>query len=248
MSNIYSRAWVDILNKVDDFMAKSSGIVWFRGHSSSKHLLKSGLFRTNLSSMSDYLALESKYYHYYKSLGYLLHDNAEGWELVYSLQHHGGRTRLLDWSESFGTALYFALANWTGEGAAVWMLDPLELNYLAVGEKTIISPALSTIAYPDAYSSGDAVPSIAIYPIKNTQRICSQLGVFTVQGNYLEPLDKEFGGRLVQDGRLEAVMLTADVRQDALRYIKQNGISHFSLFPDLDGLAAHLNNTLIKQS
>lgn len=246
MSNIYSRAWVDILNKVDDFMAKSSGVVWFRGHSNSKHVLKSGLFRAELPSIADYLALESNYYQYYKSLGYLLHDNAEGWELVYSLQHHGGRTRLLDWSESFGAALYFAMANWTGEGASVWMLDPLELNYLAVGKKTIISPSPTAYSYPEAYLSGEAVPSIAVYPIKNTQRICAQLGVFTVQGNYLEPLDKEFDGRLIQHGWLEAIVLSNEVRQDALRFMKQNGISHFSLFPDLDGLAAHLNNTLTK--
>ncbi|MPM98116.1 hypothetical protein SDC9_145297 [bioreactor metagenome] len=123
------------------------------------------------------------------------------------------------------------------------MLDPLELNYLAIGKKTIISPS-PTFSYPDSYLSGEAVPSIAVYPVKNTQRICAQLAVFTVQGNSREALDKEFGGRLVQNGWLEAIAITNEVRQDALRFIKQNGISHFSLFPDLDGLAAYLNNTL----
>lgn len=246
VSPIYSRVWVDILNKVDDFVAKAAGPVWFRGHNDHTHLLQSGLFRVNLESMADYLTVESHYYQYYKNLGYLLHENAEGWSLVYSLQHHGGKTRLLDWSESFAIAVYFALCNWSSEKAAIWMLDPLELNNLAVNRKVIISPAPAFFPYPEAYVSGQAIPSIAVYPIKNTQRICSQHGVFTVQGNCSEALDKEFGGQLVKSGHLVYIELTREVQADAVRYIKQNGISHFSLFPDLDGLATYLNQLLLK--
>lgn len=245
MSDIYSQAWVDVLNKVDNFIARSSGIVWFRGHSDSHHLLKSGLFRVNLPSLSDYLALESKYYQYYKSLGYLLHDGAEGWQLIYSLQHHGGKTRLLDWSESFVTALYFAICKWTGKTASIWLLDPLELNYLSLGSREIVLPASDFIPYPEGYNSGQAVHSVAVCPIKNTRRICTQHGVFTVQGNQLEALDREFDGALVRNGHLEIIELVDGVRQDAFRFIKQNGINHFSLFPELDGLAVYLNHLLI---
>lgn len=165
--------------------------------------------------------------------------------MLYSLQHHGGKTRLLDWSESFSTALYFALANWQGENSAVWMLDPVELNYVAIGKKTITAPMLT---YPDSYLSNDPIPSIAVYPIKNTQRICAQHGVFTIQGNCLKPLNEEFAGSLVKAGHLKALNLTRDIRLDAMRFLKQNNINHFSLFPDLDGLAIYLNNILTNQS
>lgn len=245
MRSIYSRAWVDILNKVDDFVERSSGTVWFRGHSSQNHLLTAGLFRVNLSSLTEYLALENKYYQYYKNLGYLQHDSSAGWPLIYSLQHHGGKTRLLDWSESFVAALYFAIYNWDGGNAVIWMLDPAELNYLAVNRKEVITPVPAIFPYPEAYLSGKPIPSIAVYPIKNTQRICSQQGVFTVQGNCLKPLDKEFNGRLTSSRHLVSIELTEEVRQDAVRYIKQNGVNHFSLFPDLDGLAFYLNGLLL---
>lgn len=226
-------------------MERSSGIVWFRGHNDVRHALKAGLFRIQLPSVEHYLQLESKFYQYYRSLGCLLHDNAYGWELVYSMQHHGLKTRLLDWTESFSIALYFALHKGTEQVASsIWMLDPLELNKLAIGKKQVISPTQDLFPYPEVYESGKAKASIAVYPIKNSQRICTQHGVFTVQGNCQCALNEEFGGKLVDRGYLQQIELDSNVREDAWRFLKQNGINHFALFPDLDGLAEHLNQLL----
>lgn len=55
--------------------------------------------------------------------------------------HVGLPTRLLDWSEGLLAALYFALHDAAGQprkkedGAIVWMLEPLELNRLAIEGK-----------------------------------------------------------------------------------------------------------------
>lgn len=225
-------------------MEQSSGVVWFRGHNNVNNALKAGLFRCQLPSLAHYLQLENRFYQYYKSMGYLLHDSADGWELVYSMQHHGLKTRLLDWTESFSIALYFALYKGEGQTGAIWMIDPLELNSISIGKKQIVSPEQDLFPYPGVYKSGEAINSIAVYPIKNTKRICTQQGVFTVQGNNPCALNEEFGGRLIKSGKLKQIELSPKIREDGWRFLKQNGINHFSIFPDLDGLAEYLNQLL----
>lgn len=241
---MYSQAWKAILDRVDDFMADTD-CIWFRGHSNQFYPLKSGLFRLDFLEIEEYINFEKKIYTYYKDMGYLLHDHAGSWQLLYSLQHHGGKTRLLDWTESLAVAVYFALRSWKSGSACIWLLKPKELNFLAMGKRQIISPVQQDWPQSEEYSMGKNQHSIAIYPIKNTVRSTMQQGVFTVQGNVMTTLDKEFEGRLITQGYLKVITLHEDVRSDALRFIKQNGIHHFSLFPELDGLAKYLNESLL---
>ncbi|APC08574.1 FRG domain-containing protein [Neomoorella thermoacetica] len=242
---MYTQSWKDIMDQVDDFFKHSSGTVWFRGHNNASYTLNSGLFRLNIESLKEYVTLEEQMYRYYKNLGHLLHGNENGWELLYSMQHHGVKTRLLDWTESFAVALYFAIDGWKNGTARIWMLDPIGLNYLSKGERKIISP--KEVSYPGRYlNTNENINSLAIYPIKNDVRIISQHGVFTVQGNSLQPLEEEFNGKLVKDGYLKPVDLNLDAREDALNFLRLNGLNYFSLFPDLDGLSRYLNDVLIK--
>ncbi|MBP2628077.1 MAG: hypothetical protein H6Q68_2788 [Firmicutes bacterium] len=245
---MYSQAWKDILDIVDDFMGNGLECIWFRGHGDKSYPLKSGLFRLDFARIEEYINFEKKLYTYYKDMGYLLHNNEGSWQLLYSLQHHGGKTRLLDWTESFAVAVYFAVSNWKSGSACIWLLKPEKLNLLSVGKEEIISPFRHYWPRSEEFIMGNRQSSIAIYPIKNTVRSGTQHSVFTVQGNVMEALDKEFDGRLITQGYLKAVELHDDVRNDALRFIKQNGIHHFSLFPELDGLAKYLNESLMKES
>lgn len=240
---MYSEKWKKILDDVSEFTSNSN--IWFRGHSSTGYTLDSGLFRLNLNSINEYISLETQLYTYYKNLGYMLHNEDNPWHILYSMQHYGVKTRLLDWSESFAVALFFATENWSsGSTARIWMLNPTSLNQLARDKSEIISP--NKLEYPEAYkNANEGKESLAIYPIKNSNRILSQHGVFTIQGNSGEPLEKEFGGKLITLGVLKHIDLPWDVQNDAMRYLKQNGINKYSLFPDLDGLAKHINELLI---
>ena len=245
---MYSQAWKNVLDTVDNFIQDAAGCVWFRGHSEKSYLLKSGLFRLELPTIDEYIRVEEKLYTYYKDMGYLLHKGESSWQLLYSLQHHGGKTRLLDWTESFAVAVYFALRGWITGSACIWLFQPQQLNLLSIGKREIISPERQQMIYPDLYMRGEMKHSIAIYPIKNTTRIGTQRGIFTIQGNGMVPLDEEFDRKLVQEGYLQVIELPEDVREDALRFTQQNGITHFSLFPELDGLAIYLNELLIKKN
>jgi hypothetical protein len=90
--------------------------------------------------------------------------------------------------------------------------------------------------------------SVAIYPIKNTQRINAQHGFFTIQGNLLQPLDEEFNGNLINEEILSSIDLSIDLKEEINKFLSQNGINYFSIYPDLEGLSKHLNKTLIKAS
>ncbi len=244
----YSAHWKQILDEVSEFNIQNSGIVWYRGLSNSTHELNSGLFRLKLGNdITAYINLEEQMYKYFKNLGHLLHSDEpdeKGWKLLYTMQHHGVRTRLLDWSESFSVALFFATRNWKSENACIWLLNPTKLNKESISREEIISPL--KMDYWEKFSNPEQ-KTIAIYPIKNNLRITAQHGVFTVQGNSLLPLDKEFG-KLFDLGGIKKIVLPITVREDALNYLRQNGVNYFSIFPDLDGLAKHINELHIQPS
>ncbi|WP_028987061.1 FRG domain-containing protein [Thermicanus aegyptius] len=241
---MFSQKWKSLLDKIDDFTRSYDGTAWFRGHNNSTYKLNSGLFRLNPDnkSLEKYLTLEKQLYTYYKNLGYLIHNNEAGWNLLYSMQHHGVKTRLLDWTESMSVALFFALDGWTNGTAKIWVLKPTELNRLSLGKNEILSP--QAIEYPKHFEDPNQ-KSIAIYPIKSNKRIVAQNGVFTVQGNSMLPLEEEFEGNLITNNIIKAFELTLDIKEDAVRFLYHNGINRFTLFPDLEGLSNHINNTLI---
>lgn len=235
---------MNILNEVKQFSRKSS---WFRGHGNNDFELHSGLFRLDLKEIFNYIEAEVVLYRKFINIGHL-HHNTSDWNLLYLMQHHGVITRLLDWSESFNVALFFAYKNWKfGELACVWMLHPTELNSLSTGKTQFLMPR-ETTSYED-FLFGKAHfndYSVALYPVRNSNRVVAQQGVFTLQGNSLLPLDAEHGGALVNNGDLKKIVLTENLRDDVARYLEISGVNYYTLFPDLDGLAKEVNGTYSK--
>ncbi|PFZ89025.1 FRG domain-containing protein [Bacillus wiedmannii] len=237
---MFSNEWKKISDEVYNFSEDTS--IWFRGHSSDKFTLDSGLFRLNYNNINKVIDLETQLFNYYKNLGYMLHKEDNAWHQLYSMQHHGVKTRLLDWTESFSVALYFALENWkSNDSATIWLLKPMELNKVSRETQSVISP--NKLDYHNLYKDKN-LNSFAIYPIKNSKRIIAQHGVFTIQGNSNVPLDKEFNSLLIEKNILKKIVLPPSVKQDAEQFLKQNGINTFSMFPDLPGLSEHINKFL----
>ena len=63
------------------------------------------------------------------------------WEWYFLMQHYGAPTRPLDWTDGALIALYFAVRDNPGyQDAAVWLLDPWEMNKSFHHLKEVVPP------------------------------------------------------------------------------------------------------------
>lgn len=241
---MFSNEWNEILNEVLKFQ-RSCNVTWYRGHSKSWYKLESGLYRKKLSKPSNYIIDEKNAYQFFSRMGHSLHKESN-WNLLFLMQHYGVRTRLLDWSESFAVALYFAISKWDmEENCTVWLLNPLELNYMNSnkGKRTYLTlegsywEKINDINNPKISDN-----TFALYPLRNSPRIVSQQGMFTLQGKLGIPLEEEQNGELIEAGILKRIDISPTLYGDIRNYLKLCGINAFTLFPDLDGLSKYINN------
>ena len=162
------------------------------------------------------------------------------------MQHFGAPTRLLDWTQGALIALYFAVRNNRGDDdAAVWVLDPYELNKRVIRKEWVIPPSASGLTKKDRNRVKPWLPGrftemggmrkqvIAIEPAHVARRISSQHSCFTIHGTDEEWLD-EFQDRI--NGCLVKIVIPRSSTQAIKRELRECGIDEMTIFPDLDGL------------
>lgn len=239
---MFSKEWNQILDKVAQFQ-KNQFSTWFRGQKDSSFTLQSGLYRKKLNSAESHIGTEKTYYNIFRRMGHLHHEE-EVWNLLYLMQHYGVKTRLLDWTESFSTALYFAYLEWDLKtNCSVYMLSPLGLNEKVTGKATYYIPGESYESHiRDPYNPAFHNHSLALYPFRNNPRIVAQPGMFTIQGIENTSLEQEHNRDLLKEGILKKIKIKPELIEDVEKYLKLVGINPFTLFPDLDGLAKYINN------
>jgi hypothetical protein len=246
---------------VESFRGGRSGPIWYRGCSKASHNLKPSLYRhKSPQTIEDFMGLEKKLLSRFqqRSIPFLSRYMANTWEWLFLMQHYTVPTRLLDWSESPLTALFFAAMygdhklGLTGSpvfsaDAAVWLLDPVQWNRRAINLKSFPGEVLSTEdAHAKAYTPVGDVKTmnpfpIAIYGAHNSQRIVAQRGAFVCFGKDTRPMEAIYEEEdgfpnnclrklIIKRGRLPAI-LTGLVR---------HGVTDSVVFPDLDGLAKEI--------
>ncbi|WP_270608424.1 FRG domain-containing protein, partial [Bacillus mobilis] len=258
---IFSKKWHDILEEIALFRRESmSNWIWFRGHSDESYKLNSGLFRTSNKNkklkLSEYLLIEEQLIVNFKqqSSTFIREDNID---LQFHMQHHGLKTRLLDWTDSFATALYFAFENWDYDketNACIWLLDPSALHIHLQGVAGIeTADSIRNIDekdvngeiwdLSDVFKNTDAEYTFPMYPSKNNARLLMQNGYFTVQSNRLEDLEVELERACpkFKEKILKKIILSPDLLECIYEYLTLNGINHFTVYNDVDGLSKYLN-------
>jgi hypothetical protein len=238
-----SDSWKSFLSNVertiDDLRSQGCPIPFFRGHSNSAWTLTPSLGRKRYNArLENWL-----YYDFLSYGGPLLPTNHDSWDILFLIRHHKLSTRLLDWSETFAVALYFAIEGSESE-TAIWVLNPYALNQRYEHGFVIKNPRID---YPDHYwdyfiskSASFSQEVAAISPPRTTRRIAAQAAVFTLHRNLrrgLEALAPECVTKIVLPRRAIS---------QARRFLRLSGVTEYSLFPDLDGLARHLIKTRIE--
>lgn len=143
------------------------------------------------------------------------------WEWLAIAQHHGLATRFLDWSYNPLVAAFFAVSeNLSDRDAKIFCYKCL----WEFDSKKTKSPF-------DIKGAGKFKPT-GVVP-----RIIRQGGVFTVSSDPKKGIDE-----LMREGEeLEVITISREYRKALLQYLNFYGINISSIYPDLDGLSAHMN-------
>ncbi|MDT3404012.1 FRG domain-containing protein [Mucilaginibacter terrae] len=141
-------------------------------------------------------------------------------------QHHGLKTRLLDWTLSPLVALFFAVENESKTDGAFFAFNA-QKKLTTILRKTE-SP------FDDLGSSYQylSIPSL-------TPRISAQSGIFQLFREPTKPFEDA--------NYLEKFIIPESAKRDIKIDLNNFGVSYYTLFPDLDGLSKKLNYILLNE-
>jgi hypothetical protein len=234
------KTWTDIYDEAVSWIASQTGRpLLFRGHANVTWQLLPSIARMDWVHKPQARFTEhNAYFQFVTRAGSLLPDAASSWAVAFAMQHHGMPTRLLDWSDTFGVALHFAIGSGSGD-AAVWMMNPFILNKLTIKQTAIWHPTeIGDYAEMFIFKKKQLDGGVAaILPLRHHPRIFNQHGAFTVQADIEKRLEVRYATAL------KKLVIPASVRVEARRFLELAGITEFSLFPDLDGLARELSRS-----
>ncbi len=261
--------WSDTISEALSSMEASrynGNVAWFRGERDATWKLRATLHR-HVEHFNDGLAdppaeaarvkfLRSEYKSLYRKFRGeawpLLADRERSdWGVVFSMQHFSLPTRLLDWTESFACAVFFAqFGRRPKDAASIWVLDPSKLNKLACGREALLTlggdssgPKLfdTSLWHPGVVPPETLLETVAVVPVYTNPRMVQQRARFTLMGDSFLPLDEQWGGELTRSGHLRKIVLPPETFDDAEDFLQVAGADAFSFFPDIQGLALKHN-------
>lgn len=221
-------------------------MAWFRGHANKAWKLNPTIYRDR--RLVQDLGYEAALLNAFITGAPMRHKDcpelADRISWLILAGHYGLPTRLLDWTQSILTAVYFAVSHEADHGkdddAVIWALNPCALNKKNAGRDFIILSksmevklcAQNTVSDKDQHTK-DGRRTLAITPVESDARIQAQQSCFTIHGvaNALEEVNRE--GEHI----LRKHVISAGAKKQLRFVLPVLGIRRSILFPDLQHLA-----------
>jgi hypothetical protein len=172
------------------------------------------------------------------------------------IQHHGGPTRLIDFTRAPMVAAFFALEEDAPfERSAVWAIDELACHRRAVKRLRTLSAEFSWLqehhsiegAIDDRIRTTPPQRFVApVAPSRLNARMVLQHGIFVCLGDPGSDLFSNLTPAILDEEPLRVVKIEFPrlERGRALAALRRLNIGRESLFPGLDGLAQSLSHHL----
>lgn len=223
------------ITSVSDFVAAVEADHWFtqtiyRGQAHKLDLLP-GIARND--SRRDTTEVEKTMLEQLRLLGgnLLEYESYTTLDLMVLAQHHGMKTRLLDWTTSPLAALWFACSDSNQRSDAY--VYSLESTDLVVSERSISDPF-------------DVSRTVLFQPRVNNARVAAQSGWFTL--HRFSEGDCRFvaleNQKWVREDALKEFFIEREYRTTILQHLDALGFNSKTMYPDLTGLCQFINSTV----
>ena len=166
-----------------------------------------------------------------KYLPFVDNKEMDEWNVLALAQHHGLPTRLLDWTYSALTALWFAVKDQAKK----------DVDVDKDGVVWVFSPSVEDYHEQDIDSSPYSIKETKVFRPKHVgQRITAQAGLFTAH----VMSDDRGASRIEKLKRYSSKLVKVNVMAASFPKLRKElhmlGVNHASMVPDLDGLCKHL--------
>jgi hypothetical protein len=207
---------------------------WWRGQSSSVWDLVPGVHRPGLPTNER--GLIHQFMQKAPTRDPICDSCKDTKDWLYLMQHFGFPTRLLDWTESYLIAAFFACRENHNLDGIVWGLNPWTLNNSQRGTSGVLldsSVEASRLFNEPFDPSAPSCPiAVALSTTQRNQRMMNQQARFTIHGTGMAlnrlPAAHKF---------LTALVIPSSVKLHIVNALGGMGIRLSSLFPDLEHLA-----------
>lgn len=241
--------YISAIKRVSKTLKCDSIDIWYRGISDDSYNLVPGIIWRNIDESHHSGILEDWLN------TYILYSNEtynDGYDVYALAQHYGLPTRLLDWTTSPLTALFFALEKEEKrEKRIVWSISPSRLNQISTGWDGHFS--ISDKFLRNKYELDKYLPEplsglqtkelkkgpIALRVQPKNRRISSQKGCFTLHGTSKDDVDKILSAD--RESQIVKIEINGSAtRNNLLNEIRLMGITEDSIFQDLTSLSERL--------
>lgn len=243
----FSKKFLTFLEELEDAKQalnnRGKEEAFYRGLSNKEYELKPSLLR--IPEGKDFTIQDKEVNFYCESFirrNLIFQESLSSWEALAFFQHYGVPTRLLDWTESFAAALFFATEIIKTKTPQICILNPFELNkdvtknnkIFTVGIDDVDDYAEHFIKIEDEHTWRYDKPIFLEIPWTN-ERIKAQRGYFTFHPNEIS-LEKSCPNCV----RRIDIPYDEETSDDIKKFLELSGINEYTIYPDLEGLGKFL--------